>query len=120
MAKIPKITSRVGKYFVAVNNQGKTKKEAQIIAGYSLDNQSSKIEATKGYKALQARFANTFLSDMPLKELSGHLIDNIRQKGQNRIDRNARNGAIKIALDKIEPETGKPNSLTNVLVILGD
>lgn len=117
--KLPKSNSKVVKYFTAVR-EGKTKAKAQEIAGYAFNNQSTKIEATQGYQALQAKFADTFLADMPLKELASHLIDNIRQEGQERVDRNARNGAIKISLDKIEPETNKPSNMTQVNITLGD
>jgi hypothetical protein len=112
------IHTKVGKYFMAVK-AGKTKKEAQVVAGYAMDNKSTAIEATDTYKALQVHFADAFSKKMSMEEISDYLIDNIKQEGATRIDRNARNGAIKIALDKLEPEGGnKSDGADKVLIVL--
>lgn len=116
--KRPQITTKVGKYFMAVQ-KGKTKKEAQTIAGYATDTHATSIEKSKEFQALQVYFKDSFLKKMSMDEVSDALIDNIKQEGQERIDRNARNGAIKIALDKLEPEGGsKSDSADKVLIVL--
>lgn len=116
--KKPDIYSKTGKYFLAVK-AGKTKKEAQRLAGFATDNQSTQIERSKQYEALQVYFKDSFINKMTMDEISDYLIDNIKQTGQERVDRNARNGAIKIALDKLEPEGGhKSDEGDKVLIVL--
>lgn len=113
------IHTKTGKYFLAVR-QGKTKKEAQQIAGYKTDTHATSIEKSKEFQALKAHFADSFLAKMSMDEVSDALIDNIKQEGAKRIDRNARNGAIKIALDKLEPESKNPSDDdARVLIVLG-
>ena len=116
--KTPDIHTKVGKYFMAVKS-GKSKVEAQKVAGYAMTNKSPQIEASDSYKALEKHFNTSFLQKMSMDEVADALIDNIKQDGQERIDRNARNGAIKIALDKLEPEGGhKSDSADKVLIVL--
>lgn len=116
--KQPEIHTKVGKYFLAVKS-GKTKKEAQVVAGYAMANKSSQIEKSSEYQALEKHFNTSFLAQMTMDELAGYLMDNIKQEGQDKIDRNARNGAIKIALDKLEPEGNKPSDEgAKVMIVL--
>lgn len=118
ISKKPDIHTKVGKYFMAVKS-GKSKKEAQKIAGYAMDNKSTAIEATDTYKALEKKFNTSFLAKMTMDEIADALIDNIKQPGQERKDRNAINGAVKIVLDRLEPEGGKTDdSDAKVLIVL--
>lgn len=116
--KKPRIDSKVGKYFMAVQ-KGKTKKEAQIIAGYSTPTHATSIEKTKEFQALQEKFGTNLQTHITINEINSYLADNIRQTGQERIDRNARNKAIELAKNFIEPETAKADdSGDKVLIVL--
>ncbi len=116
-SKKPSLHTKVGKYFMAIQ-EGKPKTEAQIIAGYAGINHSAQIEKTQEFQALTSFFKDSFLQKMSMDELSDALIDNIKQTGQERLDRAARNGAIKIALDKLEPENQKTDTQDKVLIVL--
>ena len=116
--KKPNIHTKVGKYFMAVQ-KGKTKKEAQAVAGYAPSGNIAAIENSQEYKALEKHFNTSFLEKMSMDEVADALIDNIKQTGQERPDRNARNGAIKIALDRLEPEGGSKDAPDKVLIVLG-
>jgi hypothetical protein len=107
------------KYALAVH-QGKTKKEAQIVAGYKGVQHVTQIERSKTYQAIQSVFKDEFTAKMKISELADYLIDNIKQEGQDRPDRNARNAAIKIALDKIEPDNRPMESEEKVLVVIAN
>jgi hypothetical protein len=117
--KKPKIslTTRTGKYFVAIQ-KGKSKKEAQAVAGYAPSGNIAAIENSEEFKALEKHFNTAFLAKMSMDEVADHLIDNIKQEGQERVDRAARNGAIKIALDKLEPDGGGRQEPDRVMIVL--
>lgn len=116
--KKPDLTTKVGKYFMAVQ-KGKTKKEAQIVAGYSTPTHATSIERSKEFQALQTYFKTSFLQKMSMDEVADALIDNIKQENEEKIDRAARNGAIKIALDKLEPQNQQiSDEADKVLIVL--
>lgn len=101
--KKPDINTKVGRYFMAVQ-KGKTKREAAIVAGYADVSHTTQIERTSEFQALQEHFGVNLQKHITVNEINGYLADNIRQEGQERIDRNARNKAIEIAKDMIEPD----------------
>jgi hypothetical protein len=116
--KKPDLNTKVGKYFMAKVN-GKTKKEAQEIAGYSTPTHSHEIENSKQYQAIeQAYFKDVLLKKIGMKEIAEALVDNIQQTGESDIDRGARNKAIEIALNKIEPNDSPEDIDDKVLVII--
>lgn len=94
-AKKPDLNTKVGKYYAA-RMSGKTKKDAQIAAGYKGVNNSTQIERTKTFQALA--YKDELLNKISLSEIADAHADNIRQEG----DRGARNTAIKMAYEKIE------------------
>lgn len=113
------INTRVGKYFMAVQ-KGKTKREAAITAGYADVSHTTQIERTSEFQALQEHFGTNLQQHITVNEINGYLADNIRQEGQERIDRNARNAAIALARDMIEGKNGggKGDDSDKVLIIL--
>lgn len=116
--KRPNISTKVGKYFLAVQ-KGKTKKEAQIIAGYKDDTHAYQIEKSKEFNALQEHFGTNLQKHITVNEINGYLADNIKQEGQVRIDRAARNKAIEIAKEMIEPSnTKEDDGGDRVLIVL--
>lgn len=117
------INTKVGKYFMAVR-KGKTKKEAQIVAGYKTDTHATTIEKSSEFKALQTRFGASLIQKISIDEINDALVDNIKQIDPKtgvvgRIDRNARNKAIEIAKDFIEPNNGgSSDEGDKVLIVL--
>ena len=97
--KLPNTSDRVVKYFTA-RKQGKNKTEASIVAGYADPNHTTRIEQTKQYQALQRYFKDELLTHITVNELAEELAKNIKQDN----DRGAKNQAIKIALEKMEPD----------------
>jgi hypothetical protein len=91
------LNSRPGKYFLAVK-KGATKKDAMRIAGYGKGNNSMQIENSETFK--QLAYKDQLLQKISLGEIADAHAENIRQD----TDRGARNTAIKMAYDKIEPE----------------
>lgn len=65
---------------------------------------ATSIEKSEEFKALQEHFGTNLQKHITVNEINGYLADNIRQEGQERVDRNARNKAIEIAKQMIEPE----------------
>ena len=121
--KKPSITTKVGKYFMAVQ-KGTPKKEAHAMAGYRPSNNIQGIENSSEYKALQEHFGTNLQKHITVNEINGYLADNIRQNDPTtglpgRIDRNARNKAIEIAVELIAPKNATPNDgADKVLIVL--
>ena len=110
--------NRIKKYVLS-RSKGLSKAESARAAGYTEStavHATSQIEKTKEFSALAKRyFKDELLEQITLKEIATNLKDNITQDK----DRGARNQAIKLALEKIEP-TDKPEDDENqkVLVVL--
>lgn len=96
--KKPDPDTRVGKYFIA-RKQGKTKTEASIVSGYADCNHTTRIEATKSYKALEAYFRNRLLSDITINQIIKELAKSIIQDS----NQEAKIEAIGKAINIIEP-----------------
>ena len=112
------LDSKVGKY--AVNrNKGLTKKESAIRAGYSpsMANHGTKqIENTAMYQEIErVFFKDELLKQTDLQEIGAELLKNVRQDS----DKGAKNNAIRIALDKLEPEEKQKGDDERVFVLLG-
>lgn len=112
------LNKKAVKYALAVK-EGRKKTEARAIAGYAPTTPSSRIEQTKDYLATVAQFKDELLAKMTMGEIADALIDNIRQEGETKKDRNARNRAVEIALNKIEPEE-KTTTEERVVVVLSN
>ena len=111
--KKPNLNSKVGKYYLAVQ-KGKTKKEAQIVAGYNSVNNVTQIEKSKSFGEIQRYFKDEFMDRTTLGELSDELLKNIKQDK----DRGAKNKAIELALNRVEPLTKVVTEDDKVIVIL--
>ena len=106
--------ARVVKYVIN-RAKGLNKKESAISAGYSEKHNTVAIEKTKGYQeVVKTYFKDKLMEQSSLEELSSELLKNIRQDQ----DRGAKNTAIKMALDKIEPEEHIEQEEDRVMVIL--
>ena len=112
------LNKKAVKYAVAVH-EGKTKREAMRIAGYGKTNALKQIEQQPAYIEAQKYFADEFKAKMTIGEVADALIDNIKQEGETRKDRGARNRAIEIVLDRVEP-VQKETTEERVLVVLAN
>ncbi len=90
----------VAKY-LREKEKGLTKKQAALNAGYKLSvaKAPSLIERSETYKEVESLYKNIILKKLSLETLADEHIKNIIQDE----DRGAKNTAIKMALDKIEP-----------------
>ena len=89
--KKPDLKTKVGVYYSA-RKRGLTKKDAELEA-YGTENQNSpQIEGTKTYQAIDEKFAETLETAITLKQTAQYHADNIKQER----DRGARNTAIRM------------------------
>lgn len=107
------LNTKIGKYFMA-KQAGKTKKEAQIVAGFGTPTHATRIENTETYKAIE----QTYYADEMLKQISKEQIakEQVKVILQDR-DLSAKNAAIKQTLEKIEPEDQKAPEERVVVVL---
>lgn len=109
--------NRIVKYAIE-RKRGFNKTEAQIRAGYPTPTQSSRIEASKTFQMVEGIFKNELLEQMSVREMMAYLVDNIRQEGADKIDRNARNKAIEISKEIVEPKDAPVHTSEKVVIIL--
>jgi hypothetical protein len=110
------LETRTGKYFMA-RSSGKTKKDSALEAGYPMStalHSAAKIEENQEFKYLQNHYKDSLLDKISLDELAEEHIKTIRQDR----DLGAKNTALKMALDKIEPNATPSEDDNKVLVIL--
>lgn len=86
--------------------------QSAIAAGYADVSHTTQIERSKGFQALM--YKDRLLEEITLKELAQEHVKNIRQDS----DRGAKNTAIKMAYDKIEPQGEAGNVEERVIVVL--
>lgn len=112
-------TTKAYKYYQA-KKLGKSKKESALVAGYSPSTaiQPTAIERTKDYQLIESHFKDSLTAKISLDEIADALIDNIKQPESQTIDRGARNKAIELALNKIEPDKIKDDQDDKVLIVL--
>jgi hypothetical protein len=105
------INDRVVKYAKA-RSEGKTKKASKEIAGYAPTTPSVKIENSLAMKSLSVR--DSLLSHISLQDITKAHAEVINQKG----DLGARNTAIKLAYERIEPDTISNEETDKITVVL--
>jgi len=112
--KKPDPTQKPVKYLLA-RAKGKNKKEAALAAGYSklTSRVPYMIERTQPYQEAREYYASKLQGKISLDEIAEAHADNIFQDK----DRAARNKAIELALEKIEP-TAPSGEDESVIVIL--
>jgi hypothetical protein len=96
--KKPDFNLKSGKLFIQ-QQQGKSDTESARAIGISPHN-VPELENTKNYQAIQKSFKDELLNIITLKDIATALSENITQTD----DKNARNTAVKIAIDKVEPD----------------
>lgn len=106
--------TRPGKYLVH-RKMGKNKTESAILAGYPDGTNVSKIEKSQTFQQLEQKFFKDEIAEqITLKAIAFELIKNIEQDE----DKGAKNNAIKIALDKMEPEEKGEKENDTLIVVL--
>lgn len=108
-----KKSKKVEAYFKAVKS-GKPKGEAALIAGYQDTNHMAAIEKTEQFLALEKKYKDVFLEKLSLSQIADEHIKNILQDK----DRGAKNKAVEMALDRIEPESAPKEEPEKVVVVL--
>lgn len=103
----------MGKYYLA-RKKGLNKTESKTLAGYAPSTLPSTIENTIEYQKIQRFFKDELLEQISMREIATALKNNIVQD----TDRGAKNQAIKIALDKLEPDQVKDDKDQQVVVVL--
>ena len=112
--KKPDLNTKQGKYLVA-QMQGMNKTEAALSAGYPDGTHTGRIENSKQYQVnKKTYYKDDLLSQISMKEIAQAHAENIRQD----TDKGARNQAIKMAVDKIEPQDMPDEDNDRVTVIL--
>lgn len=97
----PNVHTRIGKYFVARKVKNMTKKDAQIEAGFSGVHHGQRIEATKQYQELERFYRDVIIEKMSLSDIADEHIKVMKQDK----DLSSKMGGIKLALERIEPES---------------
>lgn len=110
--KKPDLNSKAGKYLIK-RAQGLNKSDSARAIGLD-PRDTTRLEKSKTFEVLQKTyFRDELLQKIALADIAQALAENITQDK----DRGARNTAINIALERIEPETN-PIEEERVLVVL--
>lgn len=108
-----KLNSKTAKYVLA-RAKGLNKKAASLEAGYTDSKNTTKIEKSKQYDVVVAHYKDALLGHLTIDDIAAEHVKNILQDS----DRGAKNVAIKMALEKLEPGSPASDEDDKVLVIL--
>jgi len=107
------LSSKVGKYILN-RSKGMNKKKAAIAAGYADGAHTSMIENTNTFVALKRKYQDILQSEISLSDIAREHVKNILQDD----DKSSKNAAIKMALEKIEPEDTPEASDENQMIVI--
>jgi len=108
------MTSQPAKYFLA-RQEGMNKNEAQIRAGYLTTKNAHRIERTKDYQEVKEYYKDKLLEKITMEDIAKEQVKVIVQDE----NLNAKNRAIEMALDKIEPvEKVKGNDDDEITMVI--
>lgn len=111
MTKKKSIPDKVLKYAQA-RASGIDKDKSKDIAGYSVNTSAHDVENLETYKVVTIRDA--LLGQISIKDITAKHIENIVQD----TDKNARNNAIKLAYDRIEPSNAIMEDTEKITITL--
>lgn len=116
MAKKPNINmkSKTAKYFVAQRVKGMSKTEAVKVAGISDVRNVTNIERTPTYRALEEKYKDHMLKHFGLEEAAQEHVKIIKQDQ----DKGAKLNAIKLFLERVEPEMQEKPDTDQMIVVL--
>lgn len=108
------LNSKAGKYFLN-KQKGLTKTKSAELAGYAQpEKHLQQIEQTATYKAIEKKhYVDVIQDKISLEQIADEHIKVIKQDK----DLGAKNKAIEMAVNKIEPDNQKPDE-EQVLVVL--
>ena len=112
--KTKKPQTKTEKYFIAHHLEGKTKTQAVKEAGISDIRNVGHIEKTKTYQRLARTYADVIDNQISMDETVAELIKNVRQDQ----DKGAKNNAIKMLMQRVEPEEQKKQEEDKLIVVL--
>ena|SRR3990167_3188645 len=113
MPKSIDLNTKVAKYYLN-RRKGMKKTEAAISAGYADGKQCTEAEKTKEYQKLQVYFKDELMKQTTVQEIASLLHRNMSQER----DIGGSNNAIKLALEKLEPNEHHEDDGDRVVVIL--
>jgi len=116
MARKPNVNlkSKTAKYFVAHRIKGKTKTEAFKEAGLSDIRNVTNIERTQTYQALEEKYKDHMLKHLGLDQVAAEHATIILQN-ENLA---AKTAAIKLFLERVEPEQKEQVQEDQMVVVL--
>lgn len=107
------LKTKTGKYFLA-RQSGKNKTDSKAIAGISPTFTPTRIEANKTYQALEEKHLKNHIEDrIKGEQVANALAENIEQDK----DRGARNKAIEIYHNIVEPNGIQDDSKESVIIV---
>ncbi len=112
LIKKPDLNTRIGKYFIA-KQRGMNKTEASIVAGYPSPTHTTRMEQTQAYQVLETLYRDELKKQITLQQIATEHIKNILQDS----DRGAKNKAIDMALNRIEPDDSHSHEMDMVVVL---
>ena len=108
--------SKSAKYFVNHNIKGMKKGVAAREAGISDVRNVGNIEKTETYQKLATKYAEVIKEQIGMEQVAFEHAKNIVQDQ----DKGAKNNAIKLFLERVEPEAQKKEKDDQLIVILRD
>lgn len=102
-------------YFKKREIEGKTQDEALKEAGFNPDtNHGTRIEQSEAYNGLKQKYADKLLERISLDDIAKEHSKNIKQDK----DKGAKNTAIKMGIDRIEPAEQNEVDMGDVQIIV--
>lgn len=108
------MSTKSAKYFVKHRIEGKTKSVAAKEAGISDVRNVTNIEKTDTYQKLDAKYADYLAERIGMGEVAEEHIKNIKQDQ----DKGAKNNAIKMFLERVEPEVLQKEDDEKMIIVL--
>lgn len=108
------MSTKAAKYFVAQRIKGMSKSKAVKVAGISSVNNVSHFENSVTYRALEEKYKDVMLKHIGLNEVADRHVELIKQDS----DKSASLNAIKLFLDRVEPEVQEKNDSDQMIVVL--
>lgn len=108
------MNSKAAKYFVAQRIKGMSKSKAVKVAGISDIRNVNKFEESVTYKALEEKYKDVMLKHIGMDEVAEKHTEIIQQDK----DRGAQLNAIKLFLERVEPEVAQKDDSERMIVVL--
>lgn len=106
--------TKTAKYFVAHRIKGMSKTKAVKVAGISDVRNIQKFEALPSYKALEEKYKDVMLKHIGMDAVAEKHVEIINQDK----DRGAQLNAIKLFLERVEPELNESKSDDQMIVVM--